>query len=115
LDEASRLHDEAMMESDEALWHLRKAGSLEAKAARLIPKDSEVIRAVLYRSAVTLKVEVNTLSEAETLIKEAREGCVPDEIEEELQQLEELIALYRKMKERNLMPWWGWLLMELGL
>lgn len=109
------LHNLAMEEMDEAFFarrsgnaaladqHNRKAFELEKQAANLLKDnfEAEPSRSVLYRSAASFAYECGEFREAEQLISIALSGNPPEEIMEELRDLQEQVNFNRHLDLRN--------------
>ena len=109
--QVNKLHDDAMEYADEAFLAkkrgeienaqalFRKAFEYEAEAARLVATtDIEPTRSVLHRSAATLALDCGEIREAEKLVAVALAGDPPDEIADELRDLNEQIYAETRQK-----------------
>jgi hypothetical protein len=104
--EATRLHKGAMNASDTALFlrnrgeenlafrALQRAHRLEQMAAEVFAEglNYQPTRAVLYRSAAALALQARAFSSAEALCIEGRRGAIPNEIAEEIEEIEKELA-----------------------
>ncbi len=112
----SKLHDEAMSLAEDA-WVKRHEGDFVAyrKAIRVAYEkeraaaesvagevDFEPTRSVLLRSAASLALECGETREAERLVSIALTGNPPNEIAEELRDINEQVGLQRHLDTRGI-------------
>jgi hypothetical protein len=91
-------------DSEQALIFFKEAFQLEANAANALATEdaAEPTRSVLFRSAASLALDCNFLTEAEKLICTALVGNPPYEIAEELRDLLEQVYFMRHLQIRGI-------------
>lgn len=97
-------HARASGEKIEADALYREALQKECQAVALIPKDEEPTRSILCRSAASIAINCGDMYEALRLVETGLEGNPPDEIAEELKNIQERIVHTPYFKSLAVVP-----------